>query len=75
MGKRSQSRTTWAKRHDQPTYHTNRVWICVDCKTRFGLIGCTDGLQRCVTCKTAFDRQASLPIVSPGQLVQPPRVG
>lgn len=75
MGKRSQSRTTWSNRRSKPTVRMIRRWVCAGCKKQTQLIACTDGKQRCVTCKAAFDRQAYLPIVSPGQLVQPPRVG
>ncbi len=86
MGRQSQARERWSKRHDAPTRHTLRVWICADCQARgCQLITCVDGTQRCATCKAAFDRQrdamqaaprpAQSPIVPAGQLVTPPRVG
>jgi len=85
MGKRSQSLTSWPKRHNTPFNRQGRVWICADCKARgCQLIACTDGRQRCPTCKREFDRQGEAipvavrhtpsPILPAGQLVQPPRV-
>ncbi len=86
MWKRSQARTCWPRRHDQPTQRTLRVWICAACRTRGSqLITCADGKQRCPQCKAEFDRRAAAvqvvappapsPIVPAGQLVTPPRVG
>ena len=56
MGRRSQARNQWAKRHDAPTSHTNRVWVCASCRNRTTLITCADGKQRCLFCKQAFER-------------------
>ena len=86
MGKRSQARSTWPKRHDTATQHTVRVWICADCKARgCQLIACYDVRQRCPSCKWRFDRgerpmvpaaPPARPIIQPaGQLVRQPRVG
>ena len=56
MGKRSQGKAKWPKRHDAPTSHTNRVWICADCRQPTQLINCADGKQRCHRDKAVFDR-------------------
>jgi len=86
MGKRSQARTRWPKRHDAPTVHTLRLWICAGCQARdCQLIACLDGKQRCPRCKPAFDRDResvlvavphiASPIIAPPTIVTPPRVG
>jgi hypothetical protein len=85
VGKRSQGKAKWAKRHDAPTVHTVRLWVCADCKQPTQLIGCADGKQRCHYHKEKYDRAlefsrsrtvlSTSSIVPAGQLVQPPRVG
>jgi len=62
MGKRSQSLTAWPKRHDTPFERQGRVWICASCRTRgCQLIACSDGRQRCPTCKGVFESDRSDP--------------
>ncbi len=90
MGKRSQARTRWPKRHDAPTARTARVSICAGCRERgCQLITCADSKQRCPRCKTALNQEqvaghetlltaakhAPALILPAGQLVYPPRVG
>jgi len=87
MGKRSQVRERWPKRHDEsPPERARRVWVCADCRTQgCQLLTCADGMQRCQTCTAAFARQRAAfladPIAHPaahpqtGHLVFPPRVG
>lgn len=46
MGKRSRERKQWPKRHDAPTRHTVRRWVCADCgaaRPVGTLIACEDG--------------------------------
>ncbi len=57
MGKRSQGKSKWTKRHDVPTGHTNRIWICADCRKPTQLINCNDGKQRCTVHKAEFDNR------------------
>ncbi len=60
MGKRSQARTPWPKRQQQPAGHTWRLWVCADCLRPTQLVTCADGKQRCPAHKVQFDQQGVL---------------
>jgi siroheme synthase (precorrin-2 oxidase/ferrochelatase) len=60
MGIRSQQRTTWPKRHDAPTHHTVRRWICADCLKQTQLVNCADDKKRCPECKTKWQALAKV---------------
>jgi hypothetical protein len=67
MGKRSQGKGKWGKRHDAPTQHTVRLWICAECKSRgCTLINCRDGKQRCPRCADQYNDRVDAEMGIPG---------